>query len=193
MSENLGPIHYMMYNKIKFQNGLCDKLLESFENIDMTEFNEKIGNPESGELSEIIDHSNIHGWIQGNIDKVELKLAYIVNKLQENEVSQECMEKVAFDYGKTAHVEADTKEDAWNSLSTILINGMPCDRVLSFYIDGGKFIVKVEKPIHDIYWDKIGVKKNIYNELRNSMIEGAFEGTKFSLNEINHEVFEILM
>lgn len=193
MSKNLGPIHYMMYNKVRFQNELCHKLLAKFKNVDMNEFNETIGQPQSGELSEIIELSNIHGWLQGNVDKVELKLAYIVKKLQENGVNQTDIEKVAFEHGKTARVEANTKEEAWNSLNVILINGMPCDRVLSFDVSDDKFLVKVEKSIHDVYWEQIGVINNIYNEIRNSIIEGALEGTKFDLNEINSETFEIVM
>ena len=38
-------------------------------------------NIEEGPLDEIINQSNIHGWLQERVSQVEYKYAYVVTKL----------------------------------------------------------------------------------------------------------------
>ena len=69
MSENLGPIHYLMYEKIKFQDEITDFLMDgNFCQIDYKPVSKK-------PLEEILDSENIHGFLQEKIDIVETRLA----------------------------------------------------------------------------------------------------------------------
>ena len=75
MSEFLGPIHYMMYEKIKFQDKITNYLLDG-----NTSEVDRINNPVSNEpLESLIDQDNIHGWLDYIIDVVENRLHYALN------------------------------------------------------------------------------------------------------------------
>ena len=56
MSEFLGPIHYMMYDKIKFQDKITNYLLDG-----NTSEVDKVNEPVSTKsLENLIDQDNIH-------------------------------------------------------------------------------------------------------------------------------------
>ncbi|MFR1138908.1 MAG: hypothetical protein ACLSDN_07985, partial [Anaerococcus vaginalis] len=74
MSEFLGPIHYMMYEKIKFQDKITDFLLDG----KTEEIDEKIKPVSTDNLENLIDQENIHGWLDSKIDVVENRLAYAI-------------------------------------------------------------------------------------------------------------------
>ena len=89
MSENLGPIHYMMYEKIKFQDDITNYLLEND-----TSKVDKLNEPVSREpLESLIDQDNIHGWLDSKIDVVENRLNYALNN------SKNTKEKM-YEFGK---------------------------------------------------------------------------------------------
>ena len=126
MSENLGPIHYMMYDKIKFQDEITNYLLEGD-----TSKVDKINKPVSKEpLENLIDQDNIHGWLDSKIDVVENRLNYALNH------SNNTKEKM-YEFGK---INAKGKDFSnfntlFTDLNMLLLDGMPCDRGLSAQVD----------------------------------------------------------
>ncbi|WP_394019636.1 hypothetical protein [Anaerococcus cruorum] len=126
MSENLGPIHYMMYDKIKFQDEITSYLLEG----DTSKVDE-INKPVSKEpLENLIDQDNIHGWLDSKIDVVENRLNYALNH------SNNTKEKM-YEFGK---INAKGKDFSnfntlFTDLNMLLLDGMPCDRGLSAQVD----------------------------------------------------------
>jgi len=87
MSAFLGPIHFWLYDKIKIQNEIVEEILDyaekNNENI-RSELYAKFGDGDLKPLSEVIDVTNIHGWLQERVARVERKLAYLVPKLIDN-------------------------------------------------------------------------------------------------------------
>ena len=66
MSAFLGPIHFWLYNKIRFQEGLSDRILshakeQSWKNAGIIAGKYEIS--ELKPLEELIDLRNIHGWL----------------------------------------------------------------------------------------------------------------------------------
>ena len=126
MSENLGPIHYMMYDKIKFQDEITNYLLEGD-----TSKVDKINKPVSKEpLENLIDQANIHGWLDSKIDVVENRLNYALNH------SNNTKERM-YEFGK---INAKGKDFSnfntlFTDLNMLLLDGMPCDRGLSAQVD----------------------------------------------------------
>lgn len=126
MSENLGPIHYMMYDKIKFQDEITNYLLEGD-----TSKVDKINKPVSKEpLENLIDQDNIHGWLDSKIDVVENRLNYALNH------SNNTKERM-YEFGK---INAKGKDFSnfntlFTDLNMLLLDGMPCDRGLSAQVD----------------------------------------------------------
>ena len=89
MSAFLGPIHYWLHGKIKIQDSIVEDILAFAKEeygLDYREYlDTEYGIIEKEALEEIIDESNIHGWLQERIHRVERHLAYTVtNVLKEH-------------------------------------------------------------------------------------------------------------
>ena len=116
MSKTLGPIHYLMYEKIKFQDEITDFLMDG-------DFSQIKYEPVSKRpLKEILDQENIHGFLQEKIDIVESRLAKAL-RLCKNpseklfKLGQECGKDKGF----------SNFEEIFTDLNKYLLNGMPCD------------------------------------------------------------------
>ena len=77
MSLMLGPIHTWLFRKIKLQNELVDNIIAKSIELKYIEddfkdmIDRRYGVLEDGDLADICDSSNIHGWLQSRITLVE--------------------------------------------------------------------------------------------------------------------------
>ena len=174
MSGFLGPIHIWLYNKIKFQDGLTktfiafadekDYEVESLKNIDKL-----CGSLQEGELAELIDGSNIHGWLQERLALVETRLAYAVGEILKGgreRIDELC--KAAFKYAqKSAANKKITPAGGYEYLDNILLNGMPCDRVnIVTSQDDTSISWEQYEDIHRPYWEMLSVGVDNYYRIR---------------------------
>ena len=107
MSAFLGKIHYWLYNKILLQEKLIGEITELAKekgynsNLLLEASYSKYGLPVVGELEDVIEHSNIHGWLQEKITGVESRLAYVITELDKtNILNQEEITNVFFKDGE---------------------------------------------------------------------------------------------
>ena len=126
MSENLGPIHYMMYDKIKFQDEITASLLEN----DTSEVDKIAKAVSKSPLEDLIDQDNIHGWLDSKIDVVEKRLNYALKH------SSNPKDKI-FEFGKKIGHDKnfDNFNQIFSDLNMYLLDGMPCDNGLSAQVD----------------------------------------------------------
>ena len=112
MSKNLGPIHYLMYEKIKFQDKITNFLMDG----DTSKIDNEIKPVSTENLEDIIDQDNIHGYLSSKIDVVENRLALAFSK------ADNIKEKM-FELGKKEALDENLKtlEDIYNSLNTRLL------------------------------------------------------------------------
>lgn len=217
MSAFLGPIHTWLYGKILFQNELTEELIRTAKEekwFDGSVHTERYGVLEQGELAQLIDEKNIHGWLQERVNLVENRLAYVVTVAMQDDVERiKKLEETAFEVGQKYaiqnHLENLTTgmfalqgtyeqlEDvdafaAYQYLENLLLNGMPCDRVNEMVSSSDKRIVwRQVNDIHGVYWNQIhGDDKNYYR-IRNSLIQGIFAHTDIRFAEIEDKVYEI--
>ena len=86
-----------MYDKILIAQELTFKLEEKFLNKEEREEVESLFPClYSKDLEEVIDQSNIHGWLHTAVSNVEIRFAYIVKTLLDRGISLEEIKKVAF-------------------------------------------------------------------------------------------------
>ena len=86
----------------------------------------------SEDLEEVIDQSNIHGWLHIAVSNVEIRFAYVIKKLLDKGISLKDIKKVAFEYGTTfPKYEISSLQDAYELLMDILLDGLPCDVSIS--------------------------------------------------------------
>lgn len=142
MNIQLRPIHYKMYEKIKFQDELTKYIMEEQ---DYQRLNEKIKPVSRKDLNLLMDTPNIHGWLAEKIDIVESRLHYgILNGVNINERAEKFGEKIGLKYKDL---------DLLTILDLVLLDGMPCDGALTIKKEGDIVYIHQIKDVHKMYQD----------------------------------------
>lgn len=198
MSAFLGPIHYKMYGKVSLQEELIAALGEAAvkegwrtqEQLDADGIGQKMP-----PLEDVIDLDNIHGSLQGMIDKTEGRLADLAGDLlKEHPSGKDTLEQAAYHVGEKHAVDADANaEDAWHHLNSLLLDGMPCDRVVQVTEIGPKRTAwEQTEDLHQAYWSDEDRDVSDYYALRKALIRGMLSqtGCRFTDSEDHHYVIE---
>ncbi|MDZ4992800.1 hypothetical protein GNF80_07380 [Clostridium perfringens] len=199
MSLFLGKIHFWLFDKIKWFENLEDEVLEMAKERNMPvdqwvsyanlTFGEKTPNKP---LDEIIDESNIHGWLEARINAAEGRCAYyITNMLNRDKSVKEDLIEI---YKKQGRLNAEEcknqldKESAieiYTALNDYILDGMPCDRINEVLENSNdKVVWSMSRDLHKRFWDNVDGNVEEFHSLRNSWI------TTF-VKEINPE-FEFI-
>lgn len=186
MSAFLAPIHFWMYDKILIAQELTFKLEEKFLNKEEREEVESLfPGLYSKDLEEVIDQSNIHGWLHTAVSNVEIRFAYIVKTLLDRGISLEEIKKVAFEYGKSfPEQEVSSLKDAYELLMDILLDGLPCDVSISVTREEENELEFVlYNDIHKQYFNEFDLEVSLYHEIREAFVNVIFE--RYSLKYKN--------
>ena len=199
MSAFLGPIHTWLFNKIKIQNELTDHLLDyavqNYKNSELGKLTDKrYGKLEVGELQDIVDESNIHGWLQERVSLVENRLAYVVTELVNNyEGSMSAIRAIAEKTGEQHRVlAAESAKEAWKKVEDTVLDGMPCDMVNKITEQSdteGRY--EVVNPIHEKYWTMIGADVESFYEIKTSLIQGMLKETGYQYERCSETSWRI--
>ncbi|WP_251859594.1 hypothetical protein [Clostridium sp. Marseille-Q2269] len=201
MSLYLGKIHYWLYNKITWFEALEKEIIKFGEDkglpIELWEknINSKYGVPtENKPLEDIIDTSNIHGWLQNKIHSAELRqAAWVTFILQENKKYKEDLMRLFKKQGESCAIEYKKEnspisaEDMYNALNDYILEGMPCDRVnVILNCNENEILWRATKCLHSSHWESVGGDVKNFYSLREQWIESFIS----SLNKDFH--FEAL-
>lgn len=191
MSSFLGPIHYWLYNKIQLQQEMVDELFILSEKNGLSlaaECNERYGIIEKKPLEELIDHGNIHGWLQERVSQVEYQYAYCVTKLLKiNSAIDSQLKSIHKSFGcKLALTLKDNNPNAtdiFKAISDNLLDGMPCDHANRLLEQTEDKVIWIRSScVHTTYWEEVGGDVKVYYELRDSWLEGLVEELNFTLD-----------
>lgn len=183
MSLMLAPIHYMMWDKILFLDELVNDLLEFTKDRHInTDDIDDLGIIESGDLENIIDHSNIHGFLQERVRIVEEKFSATVNLLIKKGVSFNTLEKYMYEYGEdmSEPVEVD---NAHFTLLNFFLDGMPCDRSVMVENTEDKSTMTINLDVHAPFWNDV----SDYWKLREAFYRGFLEEAELDLEVIENK------
>lgn len=191
MSLFLGKIHYWLFNKVLWFEGLEGEIIKLAKDkgIDVekleAEINSKYGvKTPNKNLEDMIDTSNIHGWLQGKIHSAEGRMAAWTKVILENNQDYILdMRKVYENQGVNAANEAKESleninaETIFNSMNDYILDGMPCDRV-NEVIDSSEESIMWKKRVcvHKNIWENEGILVDVFYELREHWIN-AFVNT----------------
>lgn len=181
MSLHLGKIHYWLFNKILWFQGIEEAIISKLEidkvNIEtcLQEINMAYGErlPKLP-LEEIIDKSNIHGWLQDKIKISEGRVAAWSKILLSQNEGKMKLDNIFISQGMKAGEEASRSEktlntavEIYNSSNDYILDGMPCDRVDEI-IDSNDLKIHWRKRIcvHREIWERAGVNVRVFYELR---------------------------
>ena len=195
MSLFLGKIHYWLFNKILWFEGLEEEIIKLAKseglNIEKlsSEINLKYGEKlPNKKLEEMIDTNNIHGWLQSKIHSAEGRMASWTKAILENdENSLKKLEEVYIEQGIKAAKEVKESKTITNapeiyySVNDYILDGMPCDRVNEVIISEDERVEwKRRICVHQDIWGKEGIDVNVFYNLRSLWIK-AF------VNEVNND------
>lgn len=196
MSLYLGKVHYWLFNKILWFEGLENEIitLAKNEGLDIDKLSKEICD-KYGEktpklaLEEMIDTTNIHGWLQEKINSAEGRMASWTTKILKNnsDVTPK-MESIYINQGikaaqevKENGMECSTAVDIFNSINDYILDGMPCDRVNEVIISEENIVEwKRRICVHENIWNKEHGDVGYFYKLRSLWIK-AF------VNEINSD------
>ena len=195
MSLYLGKVHYWLFNKIVWFQNLEVELvsLAKEKGIDEDEllsylkdsYGDRI---ENKPLEEIIDTSNIHGWLQNKITISEKRLAKVTKELLKTENIKEEIEKVYKNQGIKAAKEVKEEEklgnnaiELFNLVNDYILDGMPCDRVNEVLVqEEDQVLWKRRVCVHQDIWSGEGVEVSYFYNLRDLWV-------KTFINEVNNK------
>lgn len=208
MSLFLGKIHYWLFNKIVWFEDLESEIIKlaKEEGLDVDYLTKEINN-KYGErlpklpLEEMIDTSNIHGWLQDKIHRAEYRLATWTVKITEKEGSKEKLEDLYKNQGIKAAKEAiesgkslNNAIDIFNTMNDYILDGMPCDRVNEVISqDEDKVLWKRRICVHKEVWDAVNGDVNLFYELRDLWIKAFVNelNNKYKYNFLGNNEFSI--
>lgn len=191
MSLFLGKIHFWLFNKVLWFEGLEGEIIKLAKDkgIDVekleAEINSKYGvKTPNKNLEDMIDTSNIHGWLQGKIHSAEGRMAAWTKVILENNQDYILdMRKVYENQGVNAANEAKESleninaETIFNSMNDYILDGMPCDRVNEVIDSSEESIMwKRRVCVHKNIWENEGILVDVFYELREHWIN-AFVNT----------------
>lgn len=203
MSAYLGPIHHWLYKKIKIQDKIVEDILflaEDNYNLKYREYMDKeYGIIEKEPLEEIIEESNIHGWLQERIHIVEKRLAYLItNLLKEHAESYVEIKEI---YKNTGLMEAQrilvnnefTASELYKAaVNDSLLDGMPCDHVNSVKAqDDNNVSWKRNSDVHKEFWQAVDGDVANYHKLRDEYIKGFVANADATYENTNDSSFKI--
>ena len=191
MSAFLGPIHYWLYNKILFQEKLTESLLEQYQDV-YKSLEDICGTIETKPLEDVIDTSNIHGWLQGQILIAEKRYANAVHNLMEKKsLTLENLQEQAWFFGRKHPLKGVSAPELYKELQDLLLDGMPCDHVNLLIEQEEKRVQwKRTADLHSSHWNEIGSNGKIYYLLRDSLLKGMLSSTCYEYTE-NDDICEI--
>jgi len=142
MSQVLGPIHYLMWNKIALAHGwegACVAVVEAAWG------EGRVADllagaaahrwaPPPGELAELIGDASIHGWLQEAVNRVEQSFAATVAALLAGgDGAESLLADASRAHGRTAAEGEGEGNNPLGRLTALLmqcyLDGMPCDQV----------------------------------------------------------------
>lgn len=184
MSAFLGPIHFWVYNKIQIQQGIVDNIIEAFEGM-VPGLKEKLdseyGGTERRPLEQVIDESNIHGWLQKNVTQAEFKLAESVTTIiGKDPEAIGTIKKIFWEKGKelSGKIEKSNASSAYKVLNDSLLDGMPCDHANNLLENSEEKVVWQRNIcVHRDFWEAVGGEIDIYYSLREEFIKGTLQET----------------
>ncbi|WP_283704562.1 hypothetical protein [Clostridium perfringens] len=186
MSLFLGKIHFWLFDKIKWFENLEEEVLELSKERNMpVEDWVSYANLNFGEktpdkpLDEIIDESNIHGWLEARINSAEGRCAYyITNMLNEDAGIKKELIKLYESHGKInadeckGQIDEENILEVYNSLNDYILDGMPCDRINEVLENSPEKIVwHMSRDLHERFWSNVGGDVTEFHDLRNSWIK----------------------
>lgn len=190
MSLFLGKIHHWLYNKILWYEAAEAEIIERVRHkgsdIDaiLSRITSAFGPPVSAKpLDEVVDTSDIHGWLQERIESVELRQAALITALLKHDAEYKAdILDIYTAQGRRAarecQEEIETPLDVYKALNDYILEGMPCDRVSAEVENSDHaYVWETTVCLHRPHWEKVGGDISNFYDFRTAWIKAFVEAT----------------
>ena len=200
MSLFLGKIHFWLFNKVLWFEGLEDEIIKLAQEEGLNvkklsvEINNKYGQKtENKNLEEIIDTNKIHS-AEGRM------AAWTKAILENNETAIGKLENIYANQGIKAAKEVKEEKniisakEIYDSINDYILDGMPCDRVNEVIIaEEDKVQWKRRICVHNDIWQKESMDVSIFYQLRNIWIKAFVQevNSQYEYVKIDETTMEI--
>lgn len=193
MSQFLAPIHTWLFNKIIIMESIEKKIVEDVDNIDLKAVHKNLQDS-IGEyipdrpMEELIDESNIHGWLQARITIAEVRQASFIKKLMESssmtvEGIGNIYEQVGEETAKGFNEKVTNPSEAFKLLGDVLLEGMPCDRVNKVIEEQENEMTWITATcVHKNNWEQAGVPVENFYSFREAFTRGFVKALNPSMS-----------
>ena len=188
MSAFLGPIHHVMYKKILLQDRMSEALLslaaqQGWAEDLRAQVDAAAPAAPDRPLEEIINESNIHGWLASAVSGCESRLAQVASAILQNHperLASLCDTLREVGTQQPLQVEGDAPA-AFGALTALLLDGMPCDRPLVMADSEPDCVTwTVGTCPHAPYWQSPDVGADTYYILRAAFVDGMLAQNGFA-------------
>lgn len=192
MSAFLAPIHYWLYKKIRLviqrEQMIYDKAREVCglaAEESRAQVWQTYGEPlPDVDLAQLIDQSNIHGWLQRQINIAESsEAAFIKDILDMCSDSKQVVEEVFYQHGLQCGEDARGKFDVsgalgiYKALNDYYLNGMPCDQADKLVEETmDKVVWESSTCLQEPNWKRVGIAANTMKAIYQKWLEGFIKG-----------------
>lgn len=132
MSAFLGPIHGIVYDKIKAEEVKVQHMVAKMQDTRVSAVVEELPAPVIGTLEDVIDLNNIHGWLSEQVQGVDARYAAVVGAVRDakGDAGIHALLPIEQRFGETAAQELPQDMElaqAFMQLRHKMLDGMPCD------------------------------------------------------------------
>jgi len=199
VSQFLGPIHHVMYGKIRLLHGWEEMCVAgagaAWGEPHVAELLAPIASqrwqPVDGELAALIGDQPIHDWLQATLNRAETSLARVVAALQSHgDGAEELLRRCAFDHGRATATHATLPPGAARSsleavtalLAGCYLDGMPCDQVSEVAeMTAERLAIRRLLEIHRANWEAGGAEASTMIDLQGAWCAGLAAGVSEAL------------
>ncbi|MCW2277850.1 hypothetical protein [Heliophilum fasciatum] len=195
MSAFIGPIHYWLYRKIRLvgerEEWIAQKARETC-GATAEELREQViqmfGAPLPDiDLAELIDHDNIHGWLQRQIKTVETREAAFIKEVRDacGNKAMDGIDQAFFAHGKQTGEKAKQQNKVdltaapgiYQALNDDFLNGMPCDQCDQVVVsERDRVIWESDQWLQEPNWQRAGMDSKIMANLYGRWLTGYVIG-----------------
>ncbi len=195
MSAFIGPIHYWLYGKIRLvveredflfdrAAAMCGPTAEELRE----QVRQTYGQPlPDADLGELIDHANIHGWLQRQIKIAETREAAFIGELLAacGDAADNLIAQAFADHGRLAGERARAlgKYDLTaapgihTALNDHYLNGMPCDQAdIVVAAAADRVAWKTGACLQEPNWRRAGVDTGTMTRFTRAWLAGFVAG-----------------
>ena len=139
------------------------------------------------DLSKLIDHENIHGWLQRQINITESREAAFIKELLAmcGETATNLLNQAFIEHGNITGDKAKLQEKydvatapgIYKALNDYYLNGMPCDQADMVVVSTQDNLVwETGACLQEVNWKRVGVDTKIMIKLYQNWLKGFVEG-----------------